>query len=191
MQVALFSSETSFAYLNVLGIKGMNELEEKTINVGVEEIISMLRHSFLSKIPLTEVLLQKSAHEALQVSAFQLKDMVQSKSKEMVNAESTKKTLKIILNKSRNKILYAEAGEDFMDFLFSLFTPPLGFVVKLLDRTPSLGCISNLYNSVEGTTLVKHMRTAQKASLLSPMVAPYFGCKNQLLDMDIDQPKYY
>ncbi|KAF6161007.1 hypothetical protein GIB67_007648 [Kingdonia uniflora] len=164
IQILPFSTETSFAHLNALGIKRMNELDEKTINVGVEEIISILRHSFLSKIPLTEVLLWKSAHEIPQISPFQSKYTAQSKSEDTANAESTKKTVTIIFCKSQNKILYAEAGEDFVEFLFSLLTLPLGSVVKLLDQNPSLGCISNLYKTVEGTgtTLARHVKTAER-----------------------------
>ncbi|KAF6161009.1 hypothetical protein GIB67_007650 [Kingdonia uniflora] len=88
------------------------------------------------------------------------------------------------------EILYTEGGEDFVDFLFSLLTFPLGSVVKLLNRTPSLGCISNMYKTVEGATLTKHVRADEKAALLSPMVSPPFGRKNQFLDIEIYQPKF-
>ncbi|CAI0625993.1 unnamed protein product [Linum tenue] len=46
-----------------------------------------------------------------------------------------KVTLKLLINKKTKKVLFAEAGKDFVDFLFTLLSFPLGTVIKLLSRT--------------------------------------------------------
>ncbi|KAF6161010.1 hypothetical protein GIB67_007651 [Kingdonia uniflora] len=99
------SIETSFAHLKSLGISAMDVLEEKIVNVGVVEIISMLQCSLLSNTPLSEVLLLKHVDKIPRV-----------KCKEKVITESTKIIVKITISKSKNKIYYAEAGENFVDF---------------------------------------------------------------------------
>ncbi|KAF6161014.1 hypothetical protein GIB67_007655 [Kingdonia uniflora] len=170
LQILPITTETSFTHLKSLGITGRDVLDEKSINVDVEEIVDILRNSFLLEMPLTEVLLQKHVHETLQVSKFQSNNTTQAKSRDTASFESPHIMIKLAISKAQNKIMYAEAGEGFVDFMFSLLTFPLGSVVKLLDQSPSLRCISNLYKTAEGTALAKHVRTASKAVLLSPMV---------------------
>ncbi|MED6193891.1 hypothetical protein PIB30_023412 [Stylosanthes scabra] len=51
--------------------------------------------------------------------------------------------IKVTVSKSKKKILHAEAGEDFVDYLLSFLTAPLGSVLKLL------GSMDNLYKSVK------------------------------------------
>ena len=84
-------------------------------------------------------------------------------------------SLKVIARKSvKKKILCAEAEEDFVDFLFSFLTIPVGSILKLLDGNFSLGCMHNLYNSVkklDSSWLVMPFGTP----LLDPKVAPQFG----------------
>ncbi|KAJ4955609.1 hypothetical protein NE237_012392 [Protea cynaroides] len=39
---------------------------------------------------------------------------------------ASKMSLKLMVDKNRNKVLFAKAGKDFVDFLFSLLTLPVG-----------------------------------------------------------------
>ncbi|KAI4373014.1 hypothetical protein MLD38_011185 [Melastoma candidum] len=41
-------------------------------------------------------------------------------------------SLKILIDKQYKKVLFAEAGKDFVDFLFHIMTLPVGAVVRLL-----------------------------------------------------------
>ncbi|KAL8031610.1 hypothetical protein ABFX02_13G037400 [Erythranthe guttata] len=50
--------------------------------------------------------------------------------------------------KSTNKLLFAQAGEDFVDFLVSLLTIPLGGVECLLDGNTCLTSMDHLYASI-------------------------------------------
>ncbi|CAL1387243.1 unnamed protein product [Linum trigynum] len=67
------------------------------------------------------------------------------------SSSSSSFSLKLIIDKRQNKVLCAEAGKDFVDFLFNFLTMPVGSVFRLLkeDRLPAPGCIRQLSDSIE------------------------------------------
>lgn len=65
------------------------------------------------------------------------------------NSSSTKVNLKFMIDKKRKKVLFAEAGKDFVDFLFTLLSLPVGTVIRLLSKDGMVGCLGKLYESVE------------------------------------------
>ncbi|WJX15426.1 hypothetical protein P8452_05569 [Trifolium repens] len=62
---------------------------------------------------------------------------------------TNKLTLKLLIDRKNDKVLFAEASKAVVDFLFSLLCLPIGTVVKLLGNNDMVGSIGNLYNSVE------------------------------------------
>ncbi|PIA38926.1 hypothetical protein AQUCO_02700247v1 [Aquilegia coerulea] len=81
---------------------------------------------------------------------------------------ANKLSLKLVIDKKSNRVLFAEAGKDVVDFLFSLLSLPIGSAVKLLTKAKMMGSFGNLYESVENldATLINN-----KDLLLSPKVA--------------------
>lgn len=76
-------------------------------------------------------------------------------------------TIKLMVNKKNRRVMYAEAGKDFVDMLCSFLTLPTGLVAKLAlrgDTTTKPCCITNLYNSVEA--LPGSPMKADKSALL-------------------------
>jgi hypothetical protein len=66
-----------------------------------------------------------------------------------------KVSLRVLVEKGKNKILFAEAGKDFIDVLFSFLTLPLGTIARLVAKDEDsnikavqFGSISSLYQSV-------------------------------------------
>ncbi|KAJ0103215.1 hypothetical protein Patl1_06261 [Pistacia atlantica] len=57
--------------------------------------------------------------------------------------------LKLLIDSKGEKVLFAEASKDFVDFLFYIFSLPVGTVVKLLKKKISVGCLDKLYESIE------------------------------------------
>jgi hypothetical protein len=98
-----------------------------------------------------------------------------------------KMDVKLARSKSQKKIIFAEASENFVDFMFSFLTIPLGSIVKLLDGNSFVGCVDNLYKSVE--TLDSSWCTDSLSVLLNPGLSPQFGCPNQLLNIPDAQPQ--
>jgi len=85
--------------------------------------------------------------------------------------------LRLLINKETERILYAEAGKDFVDLLFSFLTLPTGSVIKLLSasgRPKKVACITSLYNSVEKLQTV--FMKADKSHLLEPkVISPHYS----------------
>jgi hypothetical protein len=47
-------------------------------------------------------------------------------------------SLKVIVDRERNKVLYAEAGKDFVDALLSFLTLPLGTIARLVAKQSNI-----------------------------------------------------
>jgi hypothetical protein len=61
--------------------------------------------------------------------------------------------LKLLINEECNKVLFAEAGKDFVDILCSFLTLPLGTIARLVQKDSNMGqvtvgCLNSLYQSV-------------------------------------------
>ncbi|CAN0898018.1 hypothetical protein LINGRAHAP2_LOCUS19464 [Linum grandiflorum] len=67
------------------------------------------------------------------------------------SAAKVKVSLKLYIDKKSNKVVFADAGKDFVDFLFSILSLPMGTrtMIKLLSQDQILGCMGNLYRSIE------------------------------------------
>eukprot|EP01018_Ginkgo_biloba_P013129 Gb_34294 [translate_table: standard] len=111
--------------------------------------------------------------------------------------------VKLVVNKKTQRIMYAEAGKDFVDMLFSFLILPTGAIAKLLAESNSkspegmaVSCITNLYNSVQ-MLCVSFMQKADKTGLLEPKVfSPSYA--NDLLRIQFlptpvppPPPRYY
>ncbi|CAM0879564.1 unnamed protein product [Alopecurus aequalis] len=92
-------------------------------------------------------------------------DMASGKS---TTAGSKMLTMKLLVNSKTQRVLYAEAGKDVVDFLFSLLTMPVGTVVKLLTAETMVGSVGNLYCSVEMLDDTYIGRDDAKKALLTP-----------------------
>jgi len=97
--------------------------------------------------------------------------------------------LKLLIDEEKNKVVFAEAGTDFVDILFSFSTLPMGTIVRLLEmhhksRSIAIGCINNIYASVV-TMGMKHFSTeACKQMLLFPGSLNQDKCQKIKLKID-------
>ncbi|MBA0725712.1 hypothetical protein Golax_022276 [Gossypium laxum] len=87
-------------------------------------------------------------------------------------AASSKVSLKLLIDCKSNKVLFAEAGKDFVDFLFNLLSLPLGTVIKLLKTNSMVGSLvgshGSLYESIEKLSETYMHPNQNKDSLLNP-----------------------
>jgi hypothetical protein len=60
-------------------------------------------------------------------------------------------SLKLLVDKSSNKVLFAEAGKEFVDFLFGLIHIPIGSIMGLLwsHGIAGPGSLSSVYESIQ------------------------------------------
>ncbi|KAE8717994.1 Detected protein of unknown function [Hibiscus syriacus] len=97
--------------------------------------------------------------------------------------------LKLLIAPKSQRVLYAEADKDFVDFLFNILSLPVGTVVRLLNKQGIEGCIRNIYESIENVG-DSYMQSAEnKDILLKPMVANYAA--NVALLLPTLQPSSY
>ncbi|WCJ20385.1 hypothetical protein M5689_002620 [Euphorbia peplus] len=97
--------------------------------------------------------------------------------------------VKAVVDKEKNKVLFAECDKDFVDVLFSFFTLPIGTIVSSTDNqnlipTKAIGCMNNLYSSVKNLD-VKHFRTPEcQEMLLHPRNGAPTQCKRLKISID-------
>ncbi|KAK7270085.1 hypothetical protein RIF29_22984 [Crotalaria pallida] len=83
-------------------------------------------------------------------------------------SSSTKVTLKLLIDTKRDKVLFAEASKAVIDFFFNLLCLPIGTVVRLLKKKDMVGCLGNLYESVENLNETYMQPNQNKDVLLKP-----------------------
>ncbi|KAJ4748719.1 hypothetical protein LUZ62_083125 [Rhynchospora pubera] len=88
----------------------------------------------------------------------------------MANANESKFALKLLIDKNCNKVLFGEAGKDFVDFIFSLLSLPLGAVTKLLTKDSMVGSIGEIYDSLSKLDENYVLSDKKVSSLLNPRV---------------------
>ncbi|KAF7133554.1 hypothetical protein RHSIM_Rhsim09G0160300 [Rhododendron simsii] len=100
---------------------------------------------------------------------------------------SKQSLLKGLLTWECLRVLFAEAGKDFVDFLFTLLSLPVSTVVRLLTAKSMVGCLGNLYDSVENLSDTCMLPNQSKEVLLKPKVAVR-STEASLLLTDDDAP---
>ncbi|XVE69069.1 hypothetical protein DITRI_Ditri09bG0120000 [Diplodiscus trichospermus] len=82
-------------------------------------------------------------------------------------------SLKLLVDSTSQKVLFAEAGKDFVDSLFNILSLPVGHVTGLLTKQDMAGCLGNLYESLENLSDTYMQPMANKDTLLKPTVSGY------------------
>ncbi|GAU40141.1 hypothetical protein TSUD_163100 [Trifolium subterraneum] len=104
--------------------------------------------------------------------------------------------LRVLVDNERNKVVYAEAGKDFVDALFSFLTLPLGTIARLVAKESNIqqvtvGSLSSLYQSVANLDEQYLWTHACKEMLLEPrnFMEAYF--RHMKLNIDHTEPTKY
>jgi hypothetical protein len=95
-------------------------------------------------------------------------------------------SLKLLIEKKSQRVLFAEADKEFVDFLFSIFILPVGTITRLLQKKNMAGCLRSLYKSIENLSDIYLQPDQDKNFLLDPKVA-ISGAKVPLLLPSVEQ----
>ena len=79
-------------------------------------------------------------------------------------------SMKLLIDRKAQRVLFAEASKEVVDFLFSLLALPVATAVKLVGKDAMVGCVGNLYASVDKLDSTYVQAGAAKDALLSPTV---------------------
>ncbi|MCI01799.1 tyrosine/dopa decarboxylase, partial [Trifolium medium] len=98
-----------------------------------------------------------------------------------------------MVNKERNKVMYVEAGKDFVDVLFSFLTLPLGTIARLVAEESNIeavrfGSISSIYQSVTNLDEQCLWTNTCKEMLLKPRNSMVAYCRKMKLNIDNTEP---
>ncbi|XP_057793388.1 uncharacterized protein LOC131010011 [Salvia miltiorrhiza] len=105
-------------------------------------------------------------------------------------------SLKVMINKERTKVFFADSDSHFADILLSFLTLPLGRIVKILDHhygdePPSVGSLSSLYRSLANLDGAYFWTDGAKQTLLDPTSSFEDECGRLKLDITYYQPAKY
>ncbi|XP_016752489.1 uncharacterized protein [Gossypium hirsutum] len=101
-------------------------------------------------------------------------------------SESTRISIKLLIDQERNKVILSEAGNDFVDTLRTILMFPLGSIPRLFCKLqiPEPGCLINLYNRVENLNTNICRTHAYKYMLLYPRTIHENSC-GKLMNRDV------
>ncbi|CAO2161090.1 unnamed protein product [Urochloa humidicola] len=83
---------------------------------------------------------------------------------------TTTLTMRLLIDRKAQRVLFAEASKEVVDFLFSFLVLPLATAVKLVGKDGAPGSVGNLYGSVEKLDSTYVQPGATKDTLLRPAV---------------------
>ncbi|XP_057777892.1 uncharacterized protein LOC130996613 [Salvia miltiorrhiza] len=105
-------------------------------------------------------------------------------------------SLKVMINKERTKVLFADSDSHFADILLSFLSLPLGRIVKVLekhygDEAPTIGSLSSLYRSLVNLDSAYFWTDGAKQTLLDPTSSLEDEYRRLKLDIADFQPAEY
>ncbi|KAI3748686.1 hypothetical protein L6452_11945 [Arctium lappa] len=89
------------------------------------------------------------------------------------SSSSSKISLKLLIDKKAKKVLFAEANKEFVDFLFHIFSLPVGTIIRLLKKNSLVGSLGNLCDSIENLSNSYMQPNQNKDSILNPKIGNY------------------
>lgn len=93
--------------------------------------------------------------------------------------------IKVYVQKSTSKILLAHSSEDFVDFLFSHLTVPLGKLISLLAKDHGSLSIENIHQSVLELNVGEYLKSQLlKDMLLHPKLPSNYLCSNHIFPLE-------
>ncbi|KAJ0084438.1 hypothetical protein Patl1_31192 [Pistacia atlantica] len=196
LQVKPSSIEAGVSVLSKLGLTDYSTIEKYNyynIDVGIDEVLTLLKCSLVSKKPLTETLLKQNSAPKFGKEDFDQNIYVESTVEEPESNVDGKIHVKLIVSKSKKIVCFAEASEEFVDLVSSFLTVPLGYIIKEMQSGFSKGSLTHLYNSVQDLDAEKYFKSNEhKEILISPKLAPDFSYENHPLGFEEGlHPTYY
>ncbi|XP_076954918.1 uncharacterized protein LOC143629564 [Bidens hawaiensis] len=172
-----------------LEITAVSFLDEMTIDIGLDQILTLLKGAFLFKYPLTYLVFPSSPV---------IQDLVNPRQetlfKKLNSRTSTRLPSVVTLQKSTSKVLFVEAGCDFVEFLFRFLEIPLGTMIgELMSGATSFESLNNLYSSISNMSVGDYLKSDDlKKMLLQPQLVHTNLSENQIFPLSVfNYPESY
>ncbi|WOG96243.1 hypothetical protein DCAR_0415577 [Daucus carota subsp. sativus] len=89
----------------------------------------------------------------------------------MGEANSGKLSLKLLVDRNAKRVIFGEAGKEFVDFLFNFMSLPVGTVIKILSKDKMVGSLGKIYESIEAMHANYMEANVNKEHVLNPKVS--------------------
>ncbi|PWA61171.1 hypothetical protein CTI12_AA374670 [Artemisia annua] len=168
------------------GTTDLSKLEQRSFDIGLEQMLTLLKAAIYCKYPLT-YLVFNSSQPIRELFSPEQGNIIQHLTKNETAENSKRLTLKVNLQKSTSKFLLAEADEDFADFIFGFLEIPLGILIgKLMKGSSSLDSLDNLFASISNMSVEGCIKSQDlKDMLIKPQLAYKHVSQNQIFPLDV------
>ncbi|KAL7086735.1 hypothetical protein ACP275_13G019200 [Erythranthe tilingii] len=169
-----------------LGLTDTDVGTPREVTLGYNEIMDLLKRSLVSETPLSDVILNerrvKSATPKSEPGIL-LPFSEVAKDQAIDSNSEAKLIMKVMVHSPSNKLLYAQADDDFINFLFSSLAVPLGAIESVAGCNPCLKNINNLRKSIPNILndkiVYEHRNTKER--LMNPKLPHGYIPKNPIL----------
>ncbi|KAL3830424.1 hypothetical protein ACJIZ3_019226 [Penstemon smallii] len=168
-----------FESIKYLGITDADEAEARSVVIGLDEVMHLLKGLLSSQATLADIVFKKLHMHHSPTTKFESFNLP-PEMKKGTTSSSKKMKVNAMVQKSNNKLLFVQAKEEFVEFLFSLLTIPLGQVESLLGGDTSLGEIDNFYRSIVNLDGDRYLTLGAKGMLIKPKLPPKYLSKYQI-----------
>ncbi|KAM0036819.1 hypothetical protein Hdeb2414_s0014g00430841 [Helianthus debilis subsp. tardiflorus] len=176
-----------------LGITDVSCLEEKQFGIGLDQILNLLAGALLFKHPMTYLVFPTPPIARLLLDPRQETSVNHLTSNETFETLKSFK-LKVTMQKSKSKFLFAEADSDFVEFLFGFLQIPLGTMIgDLMDGTSCIENLNNMFKSISSMSVGEGIKSDELKNMLlrSPLVHTNLSV-NQIFPLSVlCAPKSY
>ncbi|KAK9700044.1 hypothetical protein RND81_08G213600 [Saponaria officinalis] len=104
-----------------------------------------------------------------------------------MSGNDVKLSLKLIIDTKAKKVVFAEAGKDFVDFVFHILSLPLGTVVNFMNNKGMNGCLGTVCKSFHLLDSEYFLRAFDRKTVFKPsieaIVSRLFVGQNPLRDI--------
>ncbi|KAK9165988.1 hypothetical protein Scep_001179 [Stephania cephalantha] len=109
----------------------------------------------------------------------------------MATTSTEKITVKLLVDRTANKVLFVEAKKDFVDFLIGLLSLPLASVFQVLAKEKMAGALGELYESIGKLDQTYIHSSVNMSRVLKPAAALTFTPSPPQSEAKVDAIKYY
>nr|XP_011460900.1 PREDICTED: uncharacterized protein LOC105350492 isoform X1 [Fragaria vesca subsp. vesca] len=187
-------SAATCSLITNLGLGNENsEVEQMSFKVDVNQVMELLMSSLVSKTPLSEILLRNKEQKLTSENLCGRICIGLPDSRDALIENEEKISVKLTVIKSKNIVCYAEAGEDFVNLLFSFLTLPLGVILRHMQDAPWDGCIDHLFKSAHDLDDQYLKSNYHREILLGSKTCPGFSYENYFFGTEdgFVAPYYY
>ncbi|KAG5525783.1 hypothetical protein RHGRI_032164 [Rhododendron griersonianum] len=152
------------------------------------KVLKLLKCSLASRTPFSDSILEppfSKTEPMINYGQYEPRMMNLSQRDVDTRNKDEKINLKLFINRSNNRVLYAEVEENFVNLLFSFLLVPIGYIIKECPYLSFMGCLGNLRKSVQDLDVNKFFKSEEmKAILLDPKLAPGTSYNNKLIGIE-------